>query len=184
MTKKRPEDADHLWVFGYGSLIWNPGFAYSQTEVVQLPDWQLRFWQSSEDHRGTPKFPGRVATIVPAPGESVWGRIFRIDGCQKETLAYLDHREKGGYERHTFSVLSESGKSFSALSYVGPSTTRNFVGPEKEEETAAIIRRAVGPSGANREYLRKLHNSLKDMNRMDCHVERLFRLVVRSCPHP
>ena len=165
------------WIFGYGSLIWNPGFQYLESRNARLDDWQLRFWQASEDHRGTPEFPGRVATIVPKIGGQVWGRAYRLPGDREEILAYLDHREKGGYERLTFDVLSDQGSTLSTLCYVGLFEGGSFVGPEKELATATIIRRAVGPSGNNVDYLRKLHNCLSEMDRMEPHVDRLLRLV-------
>jgi glutathione-specific gamma-glutamylcyclotransferase len=165
------------WIFGYGSLIWNPGFEYLESRIARLDDWQLRFWQASEDHRGTPEYPGRVATIVPKRGEQVWGRAYRLLGDRDQIMAYLDHREKGGYQRLALDVLADDDSTLSALCYVGLFEGGSFVGPEKEDTTAVIIKRAVGPSGENIDYLRKLHNSLSEMNRMEPHVDRLLRLV-------
>jgi cation transport protein ChaC len=165
------------WLFGYGSLIWNPGFEYLESRVACLEDWQLRFWQASEDHRGTPGFPGRVATIIPQPGSQVWGRAYRLPGKRDEIMAYLDHREKGGYERFSFQVVTECASTLPSLSYVGLSEGASFIGPEEETTTASIIRQAIGPSGKNVDYLRKLHISLSQMNRMEPHVDRLLRLV-------
>lgn len=164
-------------MFGYGSLIWNPGFDYWESLAARLEGSSLRFWQASEDHRGTPEFPGRVATLVKNPEGEVWGRVFRVRGEREQVLAYLDDREKFGYERHFFTLRTVCGRSLTALSYVGSPSLTSFVGPECESETASVILKASGPSGANLEYLRRLHQSLTELGRVEPHVERLFRLV-------
>lgn len=173
-----------VWVFGYGSLIWNPGFTYSRSLWARLSDWRVRFWQASEDHRGTPHFPGRVATLVPDRGGLAWGRAYCLQGDREEILAYLDHREKGGYGRVFFQVDTRCGQRLTALSYLGDADNPSYVGPECEKITAGIIGRAVGPSGANIDYLRKLHDSLSGFGVVDPHVERLLALVEQRHPQP
>lgn len=170
------------WVFGYGSLIWNPGFSYRRAVRASLKDWQLRFWQASTDHRGTPEFPGRVVTLVPQPGGRVWGRAYALEGDREEILAYLDHREKGGYQRVFFEVEAETGERLRALTYLGPQDNPSFVGPECETLTADVIRRAVGPSGANIDYLRLLDRSLSELDVVEPHVRNLLRLVQHTHP--
>ena len=168
-----------LWLFGYGSLIWNPGFPYAERRKAVLHGWSLRFWQGSEDHRGTPESPGRVATLVPDPEGRVVGAAYRIEGERDAILAYLDHREKGGYDRLTFEVASELGP-LSALAYIGTSQCRQFVGPEEEQLTARIIKSSIGPSGKNIDYLLSLHKALQDMGEVDPHVAALVSLLEAS----
>jgi glutathione-specific gamma-glutamylcyclotransferase len=158
-------------------LIWNPGFQFARKAQAKLADWQLRFWQASEDHRGTPDYPGRVATIIPVRGAQVFGQAYCIEGERDSILAYLDHREKGGYERMFFEVETSCGRRLQALSYVGPQDSSSFVGPEPERKTASIIRQAVGPSGLNLDYLRNLHICLERFGQMEPHVERLVNLI-------
>jgi cation transport regulator ChaC len=165
-----------VWLFGYGSLIWNPGFTYAERRKATLQGWMLRFWQGSEDHRGTPQRPGRVATLVPCPEGRVVGAVYRIDGELEAILAYLDHREKGGYDRLQLSVSTEQGR-LTALAYVGTSQCRQFVGPEDEELTASIIASSVGPSGKNLDYLLNLHQALRELGEQDPHVETLVSLL-------
>jgi len=107
----------------------------------------------------------------------VWGKAYLLPGRRDDIMAYLDHREKNGYQRLPFEVTAHSGSLLQVLCYVGCSEGGSFVGPEEERDTASIIRTAVGPSGKNIDYLRKLHQSLRDMERMEPHVERLLRLV-------
>lgn len=165
-----------VWLFGYGSLIWNPGFSYAERRKAILEGWSLRFWQGSEDHRGTPQSPGRVATLVPDPQGRVVGAVYRLEGQTDKILSYLDHREKGGYARKELVVITEQGL-LSALSYIGPSTCREYVGPEDEALTAKVIQAAVGPSGRNIDYLMNLQGALKELGENDPHVDNLVSLL-------
>ena len=129
------------------------------------------------DHRGTPDYPGRVATIVPDPKGVVWGVAYALKGDRKKILAYLDHREKGGYQRLEFMVERSCGNELPVLCYVGQSDLPTYIGPEAEELTAEVIGRAKGPSGVNREYLKKLQSSLAKLKISNPHVDRLVHLL-------
>lgn len=149
-----------------------------------LKGWEVRFWQSSTDHRGTPEFPGRVVTLVPNPEGKVWGRAYALEGDPEKILAYLDDREKGGYQRTYFEVETESGERLRVLTYLGNEDNPSYIGPECETVTAEIIRRAVGPSGANIDYLRQLHQSLNELQAEVPHIKNLLHLVDPFSPHP
>ena len=166
-------------IFAYGSLIWRPDFSYVKRRRAWLPGWFRRFWQASTDHRGTPTFPGRVVTLVAAPEAVCAGVLYDLDPMTADkTLAALDHREKGGYERIAATVRLEDGShSENVIVYHGDHRNPHFVGPEDETHTASVIRRAVGPSGANLDYLLRLAHALNQLGENDLHVTRLARLA-------
>ena len=168
-----------LWVFGYGSLIWRPTFAFSERREGYVDGWARRFWQGSTDHRGVPGAPGRVVTLVMEAAARCWGAAYRIDDAQREeVLAHLDHREKGGYARHQVAVhFSEDEAPCTALVYVATEDNPEYLGPASLESIAAQVRASRGPSGANAEYVLRLAESLRAMNAHDGHVFDLAALL-------
>lgn len=86
-----------VWVFGYGSLCWFPGFEYQDSILGCVMGFKRRFWQGNATHRGTAVKPGRVATVVEEKEGVVWGRAFLVTG--DAALPYLNQREckLGGY---------------------------------------------------------------------------------------
>ena len=74
------------WIFGYGSLIWNPAFPYDTSRRAVVRGWRRRFWQASPDHRGVPDAPGRVVTLVEEAEASCWGRAFRLDEPDRDQI--------------------------------------------------------------------------------------------------
>ncbi len=174
-----------IWVFGYGSLVWRPAFPFVERRAARVDGWARRFWQSSMDHRGTPESPGRVVTLVPAAGVSVWGMCHAVAPADwPEVARALDVREQGGYDRVDVVAHLTAGDRVGpivaevhASMYVGPESGPQFVGPEAIEQTAAIVRAARGPSGDNVAYVRELARALAAMGAVDPEVEALSALV-------
>ncbi|KAE9417783.1 hypothetical protein Angca_003244, partial [Angiostrongylus cantonensis] len=87
-----------MWIFGYGSLLWNPNFPFTQKIPGVVSGYARRFWQLSPDHRGTPEKPGRTVTLVPDANSVCWGIAFKVaEENVHATREYLDTREKAGY---------------------------------------------------------------------------------------
>ncbi|HSN71004.1 MAG TPA: gamma-glutamylcyclotransferase [Steroidobacteraceae bacterium] len=154
------------WVFGYGSLIWRQDFPYREARPAWIEGWSRRFWQGSHDHRGVPEQPGRVVTLIEAPGERCHGRAFLVD---PDTFAHLDHREKNGYERCAVEIYFDNGSSGGVV-YVAPVGNVAFLGDAPVEVIAAQVRRASGPSGRNRDYVIELAGALREHGIHDAHV--------------
>ncbi len=168
-----------LWIFGYGSLIWRPTFAFVERREGYIDGWTRRFWQGSTDHRGVPGAPGRVVTLVPEADARCWGAAYRIDESQRDdVLAHLDHREKGGYERQDVTLhFRDDAAPHRALVYVATHANPEYLGPASLEALAIQVRTARGPSGANIEYVLRLADALRAMNAHDDHVFALAALL-------
>ena len=171
-------ELDPLWIFGYGSLVWRPAFAFDARQPGYIVGKARRFWQSSTDHRGIVGAPGRVVTLIDEPGARCWGVAYRVAAAEREAvLARLDHREKNGYVRQRVSVHRGSGDVIEALVYIATADNEDFAGAAPLPEIAAQVKRSRGPSGANVEYVLALAAALRGMGAEDPHVFALAELV-------
>jgi cation transport regulator ChaC len=167
-----------LWVFGYGSLVWRPAFAFAERRTAWIGGFARRFWQGSTDHRGVPGSPGRVVTLLPEATTRCFGVAYRVaESDSKCVLASLDHRERGGYERHPLDLHFDDGTRTTGLVYIATPANPNYLGPAPLDAIAAQIARARGPSGSNAEYVRELARSLREMRAEDEHVFALDDLL-------
>ena len=178
------------WIFGYGSLVWRPAFPFTDRRPAWVADWSRRFWQGSIDHRGVPEAPGRVVTVTPAPGSRCWGMAYRVPGERaSEILAWLDYREKGGYQRCEVALCFDNGEqpgegrgetSRRGLMYVATPRNPNYLGPATMAAIAEQVRRSRGPSGSNPEYVLRLAAALRAMGADDPHVFELEALLLTA----
>lgn len=164
---------DH-WIFGYGSLLWRPGFTCLEARAAVVDGWTRRFWQGSHDHRGTPQAPGRVVTLVPEPGVRCSGMAYRIDAVtMNEVFEQLDHREQNGYERVRLSMRFDDATCVEGITYIASIGNVAWLGQASLDDMARQIAVSHGPSGSNREYLLRLADALVDHGFDDAHVTEL-----------
>ena len=145
-----------MWVFGYGSLLWNPGFDYVETALARLEGYQRSFCMRSIHHRGTVEDPGLVLALDQTAGGSCDGLAFRVaKSAEATTLAYLREREliSSAYLEKTVTVTLRSGQRVSALAYVIDPNHVQYCGALPLAEQAQIIAAAKGGMGPNSEYL-------------------------------
>jgi glutathione-specific gamma-glutamylcyclotransferase len=144
-----------LWVFGYGSLIWDPGFPVAERRIARLEGWHRSFCMRSIHHRGTPDAPGLVLALDRADGASCTGVVFRVTaGAEADTLAGLRERElvSSAYLETVLPVVTDAGP-LQALTYVIDPDHVQYCGGLALAEQARIIARASGGRGSNRDYL-------------------------------
>ncbi|WP_336365516.1 gamma-glutamylcyclotransferase [Marinobacter sp. C2H3] len=152
------EGIREIWLFGYGSLIYKVDFPYLERRPAAIRGWARRFWQGSHDHRGTPEAPGRVVTLIEAPGTECRGMAYRVS---PEVFEHLDEREKNGYLRFSTPMTFDDGTRAEGLVYIATPDNAAFLGDAPESAIAGQIARAHGPSGANADYLLQLADSLR-----------------------
>lgn len=171
---------DGVWIFGYGSLVWRPDFAFAERRPAFIGGWARRFWQGSTDHRGVPGAPGRVVTLIEAPGALCWGMGYRIATADAASvMMHLDHREKGGYrtERVILRFAVDGRAAVDGLVYRAMPDNPNYLGPADATAIADQVRRATGPSGPNIDYVLRLAEALRELGAEDEHVFEIERLL-------
>lgn len=177
-----------LWVFGYGSLIWRPGFDHDGCHPALLSGYHRRFCLWSHRYRGTPEAPGLVLGLDR--GGACRGVLFRVPGAAAAAvLRYLDDRELPDgaemvYHRRVLRVrrLDAPGSlAVPAVTYVANRDCRLYVRGLADTAAATAIARGVGEMGPNRDYLLNTLAHLAAMGVRDRGLARLAALL-RDAP--
>ena len=166
------------WVFGYGSLMWRPGFPYAERAAATLHGRRRAFCIYSVHHRGTYERPGLVLGL--APGGVTRGMAYRIaEADWAGTYAYLLEREQPTetyIEARRFVRLAD-GRRVECLVFLSDVGHPQWAGALGLERQAALIRGAVGLSGRNEDYLRDLVEHLRQEGVRDRSMEALLGVV-------
>ena len=169
-------EAGDFWVFGYGSLMWQPGFDHLEVRPALLRGYHRAFCVYSHHYRGTPARPGLVLGLDR--GGACRGLAFRVAREKAEdVMTYLDERELVGYAYAAKSVPVEAGGAkVDAYTYVADHSHRHYAGKLGVERSAALIMNAEGLNGLNRDYL---INTLRHLESMGFVDKSLHALLVR-----
>jgi cation transport protein ChaC len=161
-------ESGELWVFGYGSLMWRPGFPYTERHLATLTGYHRALCIFSHVHRGTPDAPGLVLGLDR--GGRCRGVAFRVEPAKREaTLAYLREREQVTavyLERHVRVRLAD-GRTVPATTYVADRTHPQYAGRLPAEDLISLVNQGRGVSGANPDYVRATHQQLMEMGVSD-----------------
>ena len=169
-----------MWVFGYGSLIWHPGFAYVEHHIAWASGWQRSFCMRSIHHRGTPEAMGLVLALDHVAGAGCAGVAFRVaPGCEEETLRTLREREliSSAYLEKWLDVSLPDGRQEKALAYVVDPQHEQYCGGLAREQQARIIAGAKGGRGTNRDYLVSTARHLSELGIADPDLDWLVAQV-------
>ena len=166
-----------LYVFGYGSLMWHPGFRFIERSVARIYGYHRRLAVRSWHYRGTPQKPGLVFGLDK--GGSCYGTLYCVAKKDKERiLRYLFRREMFAnvYRPRFVAASPEDGKGAQrALVFVVRRDTPNYAPPMPDEKARRIIRRAAGMSGANVDYIKSTQQRLTAMGVACPQLTRLCR---------
>lgn len=176
-----------LWVFGYGSLMWRPGFSFKARYAARLYGYHRSFCVYSHVHRGTPERPGLVFGLDR--GGACRGFAFQVDSAQAdETRAYLQEREQVTSVyldvSRPLTLIDAPEKKVDALCFIVDRSHEQYAGKLAFDEQAAIIARGVGRSGENPDYLESTVRHLSDMGVRDHGLEMLWHAVEQRLQRP
>ena len=173
-----------MWVFGYGSLVWNPGFDAVERVIARLPGYRRSFCMRSVHHRGTAEVPGLVLALDRAPDAACSGLALRTAPERaEEVLAYLRERElvSAAYHEARIDLHLDDGRRVEAVTYVVDPDHAQYCGDLDLEEQARIIARAHGGRGPNSEYLINTEDHLRALGLGDGDLDWLVRRVREIC---
>ncbi len=166
------------WVFGYGSLMWRPGFRFVERASATLYGRRRAFCIYSVHHRGTYERPGLVLGL--APGGSVRGAAYRVaEADWPEVYAYLREREQPTetYVEASAGVRLGDGRQVKSLVFLSDVAHPQWAGVMSFERQAELIAGATGLSGRNVDYLRDLVEHLEAEEIRDSCMEKLLGMV-------
>jgi cation transport protein ChaC len=168
-----------LWVFGYGSLIWNPGFPFTERRLALLRGYHRKFCIYSHHHRGTPERPGLVLGLDR--GGSCRGVVFRVPAdAVTATLDYLWDREmiSGVYQPRMVPVRWRGGR-VEACTFVVDRAHVQYCGSLGLDETVRFICQGIGKGGPNFDYLVNTVRHLHELGIPDPPLDTLLDAVER-----
>jgi cation transport protein ChaC len=170
--------AQDRWVFGYGSLMWRPGFPFIDRRRATLHGRRRAFCIYSVHHRGTYERPGLVLGL--APGGSTRGVAYRVAAADwDQVYAYLREREQPTetYFEAWRDVRIDGNGRAGALVFLSDPHHPQWAGALTLDQQAALIDGATGLSGRNIDYLRDLVLHLREEGVSDHGMERLLGMV-------
>jgi cation transport protein ChaC len=172
-----------IWVFGYGSLVWNPLFHHAERRCATLRGYHRRFCLWSIASRGTPECPGLVLGLDR--GGACKGMVFRIPRARaNEELRLLWRREMviGSYEPRWITVRDRSGREIRAIAFVVQREHPAYAGRLPSKRVARTMSIARGELGPSSEYLRKTVEALAEHGIHDAHLFDVHRRVFGALP--
>jgi glutathione-specific gamma-glutamylcyclotransferase len=161
-----------LWVFGYGSLMWRPGFVYTRRCKATLRGWRRALCVYSHVYRGSPERPGLVLGLDR--GGACPGVAFHVEAALREaTIRYLREREQATavYLERWPPVTLEDGGRAAALTYIADRLHPQYAGRLEREAMLDYVRKGRGQSGDNAEYILETNDHLLAMGVRDRDLE-------------
>ena len=177
LTLKDVAPERDVWIFGYGSLMWNPAFHHVELRPARLHGWHRRFCLWNTFGRGSPEKPGLMLALEP--GGACAGVALRIaaEAVQSE-LTVLWNREMltGAYLPRWVRLASAAGP-VDALTFVVNRAHPRYTGRLPPERVAQLLAHARGPLGECREYLEQTVAELARHGAKDGAMHALLRAV-------
>ncbi|MGB7976873.1 MAG: gamma-glutamylcyclotransferase [Roseiarcus sp.] len=161
-----------FWVFGYGSLMWRPGFAYARRCKALLRGWRRSLCVYSHVYRGSPERPGLVLGLDR--GGACPGVAFEVDAALREaTIRYLREREQvtAVYLERVAPITLEAGDRVSAVTYVADRLHSQYAGGLDRQAMLEYVRAGKGQSGDNAEYILETNDHLLALGVRDPDLE-------------
>ncbi|CCK07305.1 gamma-glutamylcyclotransferase [Cronobacter sakazakii] len=176
----RPEN-EPVWIFGYGSLMWNPAMVFEERCAATLNGWHRAFCLRLTAGRGSACKPGRMLALKE--GGATTGVAYRLPEAELETeLTLLWKREMitGCYLPGWCRLTLDDGRTVHALVFIMDPSHPLYEADTRPATIAPLIARASGPLGTNAQYLFSLEQELKKLGMCEASLVELAS-EVRAC---
>ena len=164
-----------LWVFGYGSLMWSPGFRPAEQRIGLVRGYHRAMCILSSRYRGTPEKPGLVMGLCR--GGSCWGIAFRVPAARvRRVLGALWKREmlNNVYVPTMLQVTAGPKRRIRALAFVADATHRQFVHELDLHGRARLVAQGIGERGHCMDYIRNTLEHMLALGVNDPHLARIL----------
>lgn len=173
-------DSGPLWIFGYGSLIWNPVCQFETQHKAILEGWHRSFCLRTIAGRSSPQLPGRMLSLEPGGRTEGVALLLPAYALEDELpLLWIREMPTGAYRPIWSPIALEDGSRITALIFVADQNHPFYEPNASVASVAAFVASAYGPLGTNAEYLFKLRESLASWNVADSYVDNMVDAVVR-----
>ncbi len=176
-----------IWVFGYGSLMWNPGFAYARRQQATLSGYTRAFCLWSVHYRGTAEAPGLVLGLDRQAGAVCEGVAYFVPAAAAEKAhLYLRERELVSYaylEQVEMLTLA-TGEQVPAICYVVDQGHSQYAAKVSLKVKAEVIARACGGAGSNLAYLENTLAHMKTLGIQDRECSAISAMIRSTGPSP
>jgi len=177
------QESGELWVFGYGSLMWRPGFAYLERVPARLIGLHRALCVFSFVHRGTPERPGLVLGLDR--GGMCRGIAFRVAAALRaQTIGYLRSREQVTTvyleTMRRIELEDEQKRKVSALCYIVDRSHVQYAGRLSLAESLHYVRQGHGRSGQNRDYVLETVRALEALGYRESELHLLAERLAGS----
>jgi len=182
MRRRPPSSSDDVWVFAYGSLMWNPALDFDAREHAVLHGWHRSFCLRMVSGRGSPSAPGRMLAVER--GGVTHGVALRLPSAVlAEELPLVWTREMvfGAYRPTWTAVTFADGRSVSAITFAADPARPQYRPDASVEVVTPLIASASGPFGSNADYVFNLRRALRGCGAYDPYIEALVAGLEPLC---
>lgn len=188
--QKRPGIGD-AWVFGYGSLMWNPLMKFAAQRPAVLKGWHRSFCLRLVAGRGSLQIPGRMLSLEP--GGQAQGLAFRLDRADLRSelrLVWTREMVTGAYRPLWAPVVLDDGTQVEAIVFVADPAHVHYEADAGIDAIAPLIARAGGSLGTNEDYVSLLAATLAEHHLGDEYIGQLLarlnsdRGTAEAATHP
>ena len=180
----RPNTDDQgLWVFGYGSLLWNPAFLYTEDVPARLYGYRRRFCLHLTMGRGSPEKPSLMLALDTSGSCNRHAFYVTPDQVDSETtILWRREMMSGAYQPKWITLYLEGGRKVTGMTFVVNKEHSRYIQHLEEDEVVRRLSHGEGHLGTSREYLENTVAHLEESQVKDVYLHRLCRKLQEKYP--